>query len=283
MKLTTVIFEDLTRTAVFVGLYCLLFLLAKWMKDFFTSYKINDELTTKDNIAISLTMCGYYLGTVAIFVGALFGPTYGLTKDLILVASYSILGLIFLNISRYINDKIILRKFCNVEQLTKEHNVAVGAVQFGTYVATGLISAGAVTGTGGGVVTAVAFFVLGQISLLIFTLIYDLFTPYSIHEELGRKNIAAGVALGGTLIALGIIVLNGVSGNFVSWGYNLMNLGIINLMAFIFLPSVRFVMDKLVIPGGDLSNEIIEDRNLGAGLLEATIAISFAIVLKTLL
>jgi uncharacterized membrane protein YjfL (UPF0719 family) len=283
MELRAVIFEDLAKTAAFVGLYFVLFLLAKWMKDFFTPYKINDELTRKDNLAISLTMCGYYLATVAIFVGALFGPTQGFTKDLMLVGGYTILGLVFLNISRYINDKIILRKFCNVEQLTQEHNTAVGAVQLGTYVATGLIAAGAITGTGGGVVTAIVFFILGQLSLLIFSLIYDLFTPYCIHEELGKKNTAAGVALGGTLIALGIIVLNGVSGDFVSWQVNLINLAIVNVMAFIFLPLVRFVMDKLVIPADDLSREIIEDKNLGAGLLEATVAISFAIVLKVLL
>mgnify|MGYP001803282262 CR=1 FL=1 len=283
MELKTVILQDFTRVAAFVGLYLVLFLLAKWMKDFFTPYKINHELTKKDNLAVAVSMCGYYFGTVAIFVGALFGPSQGFVKDLVIVGSYSIVGLIFLNLSRIINDKIILRKFSNVKQLTEEHNVAVGAVQFGTYVATGLIAAGAVTGTGGGLETAVAFFVLGQISLLIFSFIYDFFTPYSIHDELKKKNIAAGVALGGTLIALGIIVLNGVSGDFISWQENLTNLAIVNLMAFIFLPIIRFVMDKLVIPGGDLSNEIIEDKNIGAGLLEANVAISFAIVLNMLL
>lgn len=283
MDLKTVMLADLTRTAAFVGLYLVLFLLAKWMKDFFTPYKINDELMQKNNLAIALTMSGYYLGTVAIFVGALFGPSHGVAKDLMLVGGYSILGLVFLNISRFINDKIILKTFCNVDQLIKEHNVAVGAVQFGTYVATGLIAAGAVTGTGGGVVTALVFFVLGQVSLLVFTLVYDFFTPYSIHEELGKKNIATGVALGGTLIALGIIVLNGVSGDFVSWGESMVNLAIVNIMAFVFLLVVRFVMDKLVVPGDHLSREIMEDQNLGAGVLEATIAISFAIVLKVVL
>lgn len=283
MELKTEIFEDLTRTAAFVVLYLLLFLFSKWLKDFFTPYKINDELTQKDNLAIALTLSGYYLGAVAIFIGALSGPTNALIDDLVAVGGYSVLGLVFLNISRYINDKIILRKFCNVEQLTKERNVAVGAIQFGTYVATGLIAAGAVTGTGGGVVTAIAFFVLGQISLLAFSLIYDLFTPYSIHEELEKKNIAVGVGLGGTLIALGVIVLNGVSGDFISWEMNLIDLAIMNVMAFIFLPIVRFIMDKLVIPGDSLSREITEDQNIGAGFLEATVAISFAIVLKFLI
>lgn len=283
MELQSTIFEDLTRTAAFLGLYLVLFLLAKWMKDFFTPYKINEELTQKDNLAISLTMCGYYFGVMAVFVGALYGPTHGFEQDLMLVGGYSILGLIFLNISRYINDKVILRKFCNIEQLTKKHNTAVGAVQFGTYVATGLVAAGAVTGTGGGIITAIVFFILGQASLLIFSLIYDLFVPYCIHEQLEKKNVAAGAALGGTLIALGIIVLNGVSGDFIDWETNLTNLAIVNATAFFFLPVVRIVMDKLVIPGDDLSHEIIEDKNLGAGLLEATVAISFAIILKILL
>lgn len=283
MDLKNFIIEDLTKASAFILLFFLLFLLAKWMKDFFTPYKINEELTQKDNLAISLTMSGYYFGAAAIFIGALLGPAQDLFSDLILVGGYSILGLIFLNISRFFNDKVILRKFCNIEQLTKEHNVAVGSVQFATYLATGLIVSGSITGSGGGVHTAIIFFILGQFSLLIFSYLYDLITPYSIHEELGKKNIAAGVALGGTLIALGIIILNGVSDNFISWKENLTNLVIVNCIAFIFLPIIRFLMDRLVVPGDKLSREIIEDRNLGAGFLEATIAISFAIVLKILL
>lgn len=283
MELKAILFEDLTKTLAFVGLYFFIFLFAKWLKDFLTPYKLNEELTKNDNLAVALTMSGYYLGTVAIFVGAILGPTYGFKQDLLLVGGYSLLGLLFLNISRFLNDKIILRKFCNVEQLTKKHNVAVGAVQFGTYVATGLIAAGAITGTGGGVVTAIVFFVLGQFALLLFSIIYNIFTPYCIHEELEKKNTAAGVALGGTLVALGIIILNGTKGDFISWEENLTEFALVSIIAFIFLPIIRFVVDKLVIPGDNLSREITEDKNLGAGLLEATVAISFAIILKVLL
>jgi len=283
MLLKETIFQDLMNAAAFVTLYLVLFLFAKWLKDFLTPYKINEELTDKDNLAIALIMCGYYFATVAIFVGALAGPSQGLLNDLIQVGAYSMLGLAFLNISRYINDKFILRTFSNVEKLSQEQNIAVGAVQFGTYVATGLIAASAVMGTGGGVVTAIAFFVLGQLSLLLFSLVYDWITPYSIHEAIDKGNVAVGVALGGTLIALGIIVANGVAGDFISWQENLTNLLVVNGVAFIFLPVVRLMMDKLVIPAANLSDEIIQDKNLGAGLLEATVAISFAIVLRSVL
>lgn len=283
MELQAILLHDFAKAAAFIGLYIALLLVAKWFKDALTPYKISYELTKKDNLAVALTMCGYYLAVSAIFVGGLLGPSYGLEQDLMMVGGYSMLGLAFLNISRFVNDKIILRKFCNIEQLTEEHNVAVGAVQCGTYLATGLVAAGAITGTGGNVFTAIAFFALGQVSLLMFSLLYDLFTPYSIHKELEGKNIAAGVALGGSLIALGIIVLNGVSSNFTSWSESLIHFATVNIMAFIFLPIARFLMDKLVIPGDDLSREIIEDRNIGAGFLEATIAIGFSVALTILL
>ncbi len=283
MEVKHVIIDDVTRAAAFVAMYFVLFLLAKWFKDLLSPYKINDELTKTDNLAIALTMSGYYLGTAAIFVGALFGPTQGMQADLLAVGGYSLLGLALLNASRWFNDKVILRKFCDTHQLVAERNVGVGAVQFGVYVATGLIAAGAVSGQGGGVISSLVFFVLGQISLFIFTLIYEKFSPYDIHEELEKKNIACGVAFGGHLIALSIVVMNATSGDFQDWKTDLTMFGAANIIAFIFLPFIRVVMDRLVVRGSSLGREIKEDRNIGAGFLEATIAISFAIILTRLI
>ena len=283
--------------AAYVVIYVALFLVARWLKDLLTPYKLSHELTKKDNLAVALTMCGYYFGVAIVFAGAIAGPSQGFVVDLIQVSTYSLLGIAFLNLSRVFNERVILRKFSHIEQLTTEQNTAVGAVQFGVYIATGCIAAGSITGTGGGsiialgdyvipvggFVTTLVFFLLGQFSFLAFALLYDLITPYSIHEELKNKNSAAGAAFGGTLIALGIIVSIGVSGNFESWGKDLLDLVVVNVMAFTFLPILRFIMDKLVIPGDKLNREITEDRNVGAGLLEATVAVSFAVVLRILL
>ena len=282
MESANLVLNDIYRAPAFILLYFFLFLLAKWSKDFSTNYSLNEELTKNDNLAVAITMAGYYLATAAIFIGSLLGPDNDLVTELIEAGGYSILGLAFLNMSRFINDQIILRRFSNENELEINQNTAVGAVQFGTYVATGLIAAGAITGTGG-IETAIVFFILGQASLLLFTLVYDLVTPFSIHNELYEKNTAAGAALGGTMIALGIIISNGVSGDFISWQADLTQLLIINIFAFICLPIIRFFMDKLVIPGDDLSREIVEDRNLGAGILEGTVAICFGLVISLLI
>jgi uncharacterized membrane protein YjfL (UPF0719 family) len=283
MDIKSMVIDDITRAAAFIFMYFVLFLLAKWFKEVFMPYKINDELTKRDNLAIALTMSGYYLATGAIFVGALLGPTLGFNEDLIAVGGYSILGLVLLNLSRWFNDKIILRKFCDTEQLIKEKNVSVGAVQFGAYLATGIIAAGAVSGQGGSAITSVVFFVLGQMSLFIFSLIYEKFSSYNIHDELLNKNTASGIAFGGNLVALSIIVMNAASGDFTNWQKDILLFVVANLIAFVFLPLIRLVMDKLVVPGASLGREIKEDKNIGAGFLEATIAISFAVILTKLI
>lgn len=283
MDMNTIIMEDFTKAGAFILLYAFILLIAKWAKDFLTPYKLNSELGKKDNLAVAMTMSGYYLGVTAIFAGTLMGPSQGLVTDITLVTKYSILGLAFLNIARFLNDKIILRKFCDTQHLTTEQNTGVGAVHFGVYLATGLIAAGAVSGQGGGIASAAIFFILGQASLCLFSLIYQLLTPGNIHEQLEKKNIASGVGFGGTLIALGIIILNGTSGNFTDWQSDLTLFTVTNVAAFIFLPVIRLIMDKLVIPGHSLNKEIMDEQNVGAGLLEATTAIGFAIVLTIMI
>lgn len=278
MDLKQMMLEDFTRAAAFVVLYVIIFLLAKWAKDFLIPYKLNEELAENDNFAVTLAMCGYYTATAAIFIGALFGPTQDLAHDLMLVGSYSILGLVFLNLSRFLNERFLLRTFCDTEHLVTQQNISVGAVHCGVYIATGIIAAGAITGEGGSFISAIIFFLLGQISLFLFSFIYAYLAPYDVHKELEQKNIGAGIAFGGNLVALSIIILNGVSGDFTSWQSDLLLFFSVNVMAFIFLPVVRYTMDSLVIPGNAISKEIRDDHNIGAGLLEAVIAISFATI-----
>jgi uncharacterized membrane protein YjfL (UPF0719 family) len=275
--------DDVVKALAFVILYLFLFLLAKWFKGLSISYRLNEELAERDNPAVGLAMAGYYLATAAIFVGALIGPSHGLPHDLMVVGGYGLLGLVFLNLARWFNDIAILRRFSDTEQLVRERNVGVGAVHFGAYLATGLVAAGAISGEGGGVLSAIVFFVLGQLSLLVFSLIYERFSSYDIHAELMRQNLAAGIAFGGNLVALSILIANAAAGNFTDWKKDLTQFFVADLIAFIALPLIRLLIDRMIIPGKSLGREIRDDRNVGAGILEATTAIAFAVVLAFLI
>lgn len=260
-------------------LFMFVLLLAKEANDFVTPYKVDEELHEKDNVALATSMAGYLGATTIIFIGAFLGPSKGILEDLVSVGGYSLLGIILLNLSHVINDRFILYRFCNVKEIIEDRNVGAGAVQFGSYMASGLIVAGSIHGEGGGIASIVVFYTLGQVALIFFTWFYNKITPFDIHDEIEQGNAAVGVALGGTLMAVGIILMKGASGNFVSWGDNLSIFAMDAALVFILLPMVRFFFDKIIMPNASLNHEIQHDRNLGAGLLEMVGAISFSVIL----
>ncbi len=264
---------------VMVVLSLAVFVIAKWANDFLTPYGIDVQLVEHDNVALALSLSGYIAATMIIIIAALLGPTAGLQKDIIYVGGYSLLGVALLNLARVINDKLTLYKFCNVKEIIEDRNAGTGAVQCGAYIASGLIVAGAIHGEGGGIITALVFFFLGQAILILFTFLYNVITPFDIHDEIENDNVAAGVAFGGTLVALGVILMNGSKGDFISWEHNLSKFALSAIAAFIVLPMARYFIDKMVLSGSDLNHEIAKDRNLGAGLLEMTVAISFSALL----
>ncbi len=261
---------------LFLFLSLLLFLASKIVKDLLTPYSLNDELRDK-NIAASLSLCGYFCATIIVLLGALLGPPTTLLRDLFCFTGYALLGIVLLNISRVINDKYILYQFSNVKEIVTDRNAGTGAVEFGSYIASGLVVAGSIHGEGGGVYTALAFFAISQVVLVLFCKVYNIITPFDVLAEIERDIVAAGVAIGGTLVALGIILLKGAMGDFVSWQYNLTDFFLSVTSGIILLPLLRMFLDKVLLPGTDLNQEIADKQNLAVGLLEMTVAILFAV------
>ncbi|MDL2260174.1 DUF350 domain-containing protein, partial [Deltaproteobacteria bacterium OttesenSCG-928-K17] len=193
----------------------------------------------------------------------------------------------------------ILYRLSIFKEITEERNCAVACALGGALLATGLISAGAVCGEGGGLISAVIFFALGQISLAVFSYLYMRTLPFNVHDELKSGNVAAGLSFGGALVALGLIIMSSASGpqggdalpgpdnplaaNSVNWAAELISFGLANAAAFVFLPVLRWIGDRLIVPGRPLSLEIKEDRNIGAGLIQATALICFGALLAVLI
>lgn len=275
--------DSLTYTLLsgvsYVALATLILFAAKYINDFLTPYLIDVELGTRDNVALAVSFCGYLFGVLVVFLSAMVGPVTTLVEDLVRTGAWALGGILLLNLSRLINDRGILYKFSNVKEIIEDRNAGTGAVQAGSYVASACVVAGALHGEGGGILTLLAFFAAGQVLLVLFSLLYNLITPYDIHAEIERDNVAAGVAFGGGLIAIGIVLMHASAGDFISWQVNFTQFGLEALIILVLFPLVRWFFDKAIIAKLDLNKEISEDRNLGAALLEATVMISFAILL----
>ena len=257
----------------------LIFFIANVIYSKKVGYDVKDEIVKKDNLAVAISLTGYLLAISIIFIGCVLGPSKGVLQDLIVVVKYSSLGIVLLYVAHLVNDKLILHQFKNIKELVEDKNVGTGAVQAGSYIASGLIIAGSIHGEGGGLVTATVFFALGQVALVIFSKIYDGITSFKVHDEIEQDNYAAGIAFAGTLVALGIILSKAAGGDFISWEHNTLSFGINALIAFILLPIFRVVIDKIVITNDDLNKEIAVDKNIGAGFLEFGATVGFAAVL----
>jgi uncharacterized membrane protein YjfL (UPF0719 family) len=277
------IISEVQVTLAFVGVYAIIFLVAKAFKDVLTPYNLIEELAKRDNFAVGISLGGYFLASAFIFVGAVSGPSQGLMKDIAAVSTYALLGLVFLNLSRWCLDKLVFHKFCNITAIVEDRNCGMAAVRFGVYIATGLIAGASLHGEGGSALTAIVFFILGQIVLIIFSKIYDWTTPFHLQDEVKNGNLAAGVAFGGNVAALGVIVARSVYGDFISWTANLIIFAEVAVTGIVILQIVRVFMDKLILTGHDINKEISEDKNVAAGFVEMSVALSFALVLAALI
>ncbi len=278
------------RGLVFVGMGVVILVLARLIQDVVTPYHINDQLTDKDNVALALSISGYYLGVIIVFLGALYQPFgliidsgLGFTEDywrgVLEVFLYSVGGIIVLNVARIVVDKLVLYKFSAVKEIVEDRNAGTGAVEFGVYVAVALVIAGSISGEGGGPETSLAFLGLGMATLILYALFYQLTTSMDIHDEIERDNTAVGVALGGNLIAIGIVACKAVFGDFVSWTEGLVAFLTFAVIGFALLVVVRLVVDFALFPRVKVTRELAVDRNLGVAFIEGVVVISVSLIL----
>jgi uncharacterized membrane protein YjfL (UPF0719 family) len=284
------VFEQIPRGLVYVVMGVVVLAIARIAQDIITPYKIQEQLNQKDNVALAVSISGYYFGVILVFLGGLYHPflvvadnTLGFTaaywQEVGLVFVYSIVGIIVLNVARILVDKLVLHDFSTEEEIIRDHNAGTGAVEFAVYVAVGLVIAGAISGESGGPETAVAFLLLGLVALIIYTLVYEWTTSFNIHEQIEADNVAVGVALAGNLIAIGIVVFKAVFGEFVGWTESIAGFVTYAVLGFVLLYIVRFVVDKVLFPHVRLSDELAVDRNLGAAFIESAALICVSLIL----
>lgn len=265
------ILDDFITGLVFLCASLVIFVIGRIV--FFWRYKSIDvakELVINDNPAFGIMVAGYYVAIAIIVGGVILGPSNGLTDDLIDILLYGLLGIILLPISSYISDKIIFREFDNLKEILSDRNMGMGFAEAGIYIAGALILFGALSGEGGNIYTALAFWLAGQAALILITLVYDKFTPYSLHKKLEQDNTAVGIAYAGFLVALGNLLRVSLQGDFHGWLYHIELFSAYFLLIVILLPLVSFVADKLLLPGQKMTDEISIQNNVAAGIIAAS-------------
>lgn len=274
--------DNIVTGLILIVAFYILFFIGKLVHDLLhREFKLNFELFEKDNVALALAVVGYYGGLVLAIGGTLVGPSANIFEDLIDLLIYGPLSIVLLNISWYICDKLILFKFKVSDELVRDHNQGTGAVSAGVSIASGFIIFGSVQGEGGSIWTVIAFWAIGQVILILAGLVYNLITPYNIHDEIEKDNAAAGVSFAGALVAVGVVVGLAAESEFESWSENLPDYLGYAVLGLVLLPIVRLLTDKVLLPTVKLTDEIAgqEKPNVGAAYIEAFSYIAAAFII----
>ncbi len=235
--------------------------------------RLRVELFEKDNPAVGVAVAGYHLGLVLSFGSVLMGESRGWAADLVQMLGYGVLAVTLYATCGTIARGVAIGRLGLVRELTADRNLGLGYVLAGYLLASGLIIHGLLAGQGGGWMTIPVFFVLGQAVLLAVGLVYARIVGFPLREELARDNAAAGLAYGGCLLAMGLILGEVIGGDFVSWRESLLGFAIYSVGGLIALPVIRWLVDLILVPGVHLSREIAAEGavpNLVAGMLEAS-------------
>jgi uncharacterized membrane protein YjfL (UPF0719 family) len=274
--------DTLITGLILIAAFYLLFFIGKVICDVLhKEIRITFELVEKDNPALALAMAGYYLGLVLAIGGTLTGHSQSILDDLLDLFIYGGLSIILMNIDWYICDAIILSKFRIVDELIRDQNQGTGAVVAGMFIASGFIIYGAVSGEGGSIWTVIIFWAIGQVFLILSGWVYNLITPYDIHQEIEKDNVAAGVSFAGVLISIGVIIGLAAEGDFESWNENLFDYLGYAVLGLLLLPLIRLLTDKVLLPTVKLSDEIAGQKkpNVGAAYIEAFSYIAAAFII----
>ncbi len=279
----------LPRGLVYVALGLVVLTLAKLARDAVTRHRIEEEIVTKGNLAVALRVSGYLVGIILVFLGALYEPLGGdgyvglgfdraFGLEVLWVFLYSLAGIVALNLMRLVTDRLVLYRFELEREIIQDQNAGAAAAEFGVNVASGLVIAGAIAGEGGPL-NALAFFGLGLGVLILFALFYEWTTPFNIHDEIERDNPAVGIALGGNLIAIGLVTFKATFGDFVGWQAGILEFVVYSVVGFVLLYVLRLAVDLVLLPHTRVSQQVAGGRNVGVAFVETAVVVSSALIL----
>ncbi len=280
------LFQPVAATYLLVIL--IIMVIGKRLHSQFSSYDLDHELTTSDNKAVALSTTGY-LFAIGLILWGVITPNgessvtgfWSLIGDLIATFFWGLLGIGLLQISRYLNDRFLLPNFSNHKEIIEDRNLGTGAVEGCTFIASGIIIKTVLSGSGScffvDLIGTIFYFAVGQASFLIFGRLYQRISRFDLHHEIEQDNAAAGIAFGLSMVAVGILMADYIA------AYNSI-FGLIFWIpiSFFFLVTGRYIADKMLLPGALLDEEISQDRNWGAALIEGAVAIVIALVVGNL-
>lgn len=264
-------------------------LLLKLVQRFMYPHPVAKDLN-QGNVARRLVRVGQVLAIFLVAGSVVKNGAKGedFVHDVTWVAAFGAVSVLLVSLTGRLGVQVLLQS-----RLPKEidrGNVAAGVAAAANYVATGIITSRALTGSGlHDLGLALVFFVIAQITLHVFAALFRALTTYDDAEQIAGENLAAALSYAGLLIAVSIVVARAVEGDeFTGWVPALKGYGLVLLSLLAFYPVRQLFVQMLLLHaplsfrGGKLDTAIANERNVGMGLLEAATYVATALAIAEL-
>jgi len=275
-------YQFIWQSGLFLLLCLVLFFVAKvTFKLVNSKININKELIDNDNIAFYISYLAYFLAFVLIIGGVMKSEGTGdFWNELKLVGLYGLIGIVALNLSAIIKDKIFHSKISTWDEIVTHQKVSIGILKGANYVSAGVIISGIMLTEVNKPIEALVFLAFALIVASLGFIYYNLIMPFNVRQQIYDGNIAVSLSTAGVQVAFAILIYSGFQITHTDWQDSLMNIGIDVIGGIIILPVIRLIVDKVFLPNRKITDELINQDvpNLGLGLFEATAYIGGALL-----
>lgn len=196
--------------------------------------------------------------------------------------AYGITALVLLFVSGEIGVRLLLRG--RLDKEIKSGNVAAGVAAGCLYVASGIVTAGAIAGEGVHELgLSVGFFLLATVALHLLTAAFRALTTYDDAEQIAGENLAAAISFGGAAIAFALFVSRATAGEFTTVTESLTDFARSLGWCLALYPMRQLIVQSFVLGapvrarGGQLDAAIAGERDVTVASVEALTYVATAL------
>ena len=253
--------------------------ISKKIADAVTRYDDDAQIRQNDNLAVALRRFGIFVGIcIALQAVIIDDSSY---RDAGFFAVSALIVVVVFFIAHFINDVVIVPGASN-NDLIRAGNVPTGVIEAGAFIATGILVNGAFSGDEGGIISAAAFFFLGQIVMIAAIFIHQKIYRFKVTRCVLDNNLSAGVAVAGLLVAYSIILRASIAGDFTGWISSLTAFAISALTGMIALIVFERIAALIFLPKTSIG-EAIRGGNTAAIVLVQSITIALSLMISRLI
>ena len=252
------------------------------------------ELFTKDNPAFGISVAGVFFAVTILLTGTIYGdPEDTIIGSAVAVGLYGIIGIILMAITRLIFDKVALPDVHLRDEIVKG-NIAVAIADTGNVIAAAIIIRAVMVwitdNTLDGMLALLAGYAASQFILTAATwarlrIFKFKYKGRDTQEELRTGNVALALAFAGRKIGTAFAIT--VASHLVVYEvYDIKSIllpwMLLSVIVILILKVISFAAERVILFGVDRKSEVLDQRNIAVGALQAVIYISLSILLAEL-